>query len=65
MKYILKHKMNKVYLKYYKYLNWNHYVADVKEASLFDKRQANIRLKKFKHPENWEIIEIKERGLRK
>lgn len=56
-KYILKHKMNRVFLKFYKSLNYHHYVCDPLDATKFDKKQANIWLKKFKHPENWELVE--------
>ena len=42
-----------------KNLNYNHYVVDIKDASLFDKRQANVRLNKFNHPENWIIVAVK------
>jgi hypothetical protein len=39
-------------------LNYHHYVCDPLDATKFDKKQANIWLKKFKHPENWELVEI-------
>lgn len=60
MKYILKHKKNEVYLKYIKSIDYKHYVADVMDATLFDKKNVNIMLKKFKNPNNWEILGIKE-----
>ena len=44
--------------KFYKSLNYHHYVCDPLDATKFDKRQANIWLKKFKHPEKWELVEI-------
>lgn len=53
---ILKHKKNKVYLKILKD-GYKHYVVDVDKASRFNKRRAEIYLKKFKHPENWIMIE--------
>lgn len=57
--YVLRHKYNRVYLKYIKYLKWNHYVCDVQEATIYDKKcEATKRLNTFKHPENWEIINI-------
>jgi hypothetical protein len=56
VKYILKHKINGVFLKKYKTLNYHHYVRNILDATKFDKQQANIQLKKFKHPENWEIV---------
>lgn len=56
VKYILKHKINGVFLKKYKALNYHHYVRNILDATKFDKQQANIQLKKFKHPENWEIV---------
>ena len=61
MKYILRHKINKVYLQYVKDLDWDHYVCDSTEATEYtNKRSVKCRLNKFKHPENWEIVEVKE-----
>jgi hypothetical protein len=56
VKYILRHKINGAFLKKYKALNYHHYVRNILDATKFDKQQANIQLKKFKHPENWEIV---------
>ena len=57
--YVLRHKYNRVYLKYVKYLRWNRFVCDVGDATVYDKRYvAAKRLNQFKHPENWEIINI-------
>lgn len=61
MKYILRHKELKVYLKYLEDLDWNHYVCDATEATVFtNKRFVNCKLKKFKHPDRWEIVEVKD-----
>ena len=51
---ILKHKYNKVYLKLFSD-GFKHYVVDVDEATRFDSVKAKAVMKKFKHPENWEI----------
>lgn len=55
MEYVIRHKKNNVYLKRFENINLNHYVVDMKEATKFDRRNGNITLKKFKHPENWEL----------
>ena len=57
--YILKHKNNRVYLKYFKNIQFKHYVSDYQEATNFTKSEAKRILGKYKHPENWEIIENK------
>lgn len=56
--YILKHKVNKVYLQIFD--RGRHYVVDINKATRFTKQQANIKLKQFKHSENWEIMEVKD-----
>lgn len=56
-KYIIKHKKNKVYLKYYKDIKFKHYVLDSNEATEFTKTEAKRIINQYKHSENWEIIE--------
>ena len=58
MKCVLHHKNFKTYLKYFKKLRLKHYVLDINEATVFTKTEAKRMLEKFKHPENWEIIQI-------
>lgn len=58
MKCVLHHKNLKVYLKYFKKIKFKHYVANIKEATVFNKTDAKKMLERFKHSENWEIIEI-------
>lgn len=55
MEYVLRHKNNNVYLKRFGDIKLNHYVFNIKDATKFDRRNANSMLKKFKHPENWEL----------
>lgn len=52
---ILKHRYNRVYLKLFSD-GFKHYVVNIEEATRFDSTKAKSILKKFKHPENWEII---------
>ena len=65
MEYVIRHKKNNVYLKRFENINLNHYVVDMKEATKFDRRNANIMLKKFKHPENWDIKVVNNCEIRK
>lgn len=58
MNYVLKNKNHNTYLRYIKRLNFKHYVINQDEATVFDKTEAKKMLKKFKHPENWELIKI-------
>lgn len=55
MEYVIKHRKNNVYLKRFGNIKLNHYVVDINEATKFDRRNGNIMLRKFKHPENWEL----------
>lgn len=57
MKCVLKNKNYNTYLKYYKKIKFKHYVVDINDATIFNKTEAKEMLKKFRHPENWEIIE--------
>ena len=65
MEYVIRHKTNNVYLKRFGNIKLNHYVVDINEATKFDRRNANIMLKKFKHPENWDIKVVNNREIRK
>ena len=62
MKYLIKHKKNNVFLKYISFIKLNHYVCDCEDATLFEnKRIATKRIEKFKHPENWELIGVRDK----
>ena len=65
MEYVIRHKTNNVYLKRFGNIKLNHYVVDINEATKFDRRNVNIMLKKFKHPENWDIKVVNNREIRK
>ena len=66
MKCVLKNKNYNTYLKYYKKIKFKHYVTDIQDATIFNKTEAKQMLLKFKHPENWDIIETnKEREKEK
>lgn len=58
MKYVLRNKNTKMYLKYLKTIRFKHYVMDKAEATTLNKTEVKAMLKKFKHPENWEIIQL-------
>lgn len=61
MIYILKNKNTGVLLKYFKKIDFKHYVFTFEEATHFRTLKAAKQMKnKYKHPENWEIIKIKE-----
>ena len=55
--YLIKHKKNRVYLKYFRNIKYKHYVLDCNEATGFTKSEANKIIKKYKYPENWELVE--------
>ena len=55
---VLKHINYKTYLKYFKNIKFKHYVVDINEPTVFNKTEARRMLATFKHPENWEIIQI-------
>lgn len=64
-KYIIKHikadflKGSSMYLNYNEKDEWRHYVLDVEQATRFEgKSKARKVLKKFNHPENWDIVEV-------
>lgn len=57
MKYILKNKNQRTYLKLIN--KWKHYTISKEEATKFNITAAKAMMKKFKHNENWEMIEVK------
>ena len=60
MKYIIKNKNTGALLKYFRDIEFKHYVFTIKEATHFIKyKQAYTIKRKYKHPENWEIIRVK------
>ena len=61
--YLIKHKKNRVYLKYIKGIDYKHYVLDCNEGTGFTKSEAKRMIRDFKYPENWEmIIKVPQRG---
>ena len=58
MKYVLKNKNTKMYLKYLKAIRFKHYVINKEEATVLNTTEVKAMLNKFKHPENWEIIQL-------
>lgn len=58
MKYVLKNKNTKMYLKYFKTIRFKHYVMNKDEATVLNTTEVKAMLKKFKHPENWEIVSL-------
>ncbi len=55
--YVLKHKKNRVYLKYYKKDGFKHYVKDINNATFFEsKKEVKEILNGYKYPNNWEIL---------
>jgi len=58
MKYILRNKNTKCYLKYLKRIRFKHYTLDKEEATVFNTTEVKKMLNKFKHPENWEVIKF-------
>lgn len=58
MKYVLRNKNYGTYLKYLKDIRYKHYILNKYEATVYTLSEANKMLKRFKHPENWELIEI-------
>jgi len=58
MKCVLKNINNNTYLKYFKSIRFKHYVLNIDDATIFNKTDAKKMIERFKHPENWEIIEI-------
>jgi hypothetical protein len=58
MKYVLRNKNTKTYLKYLKTIRWKHYVLNRDEATVLNATEVKRMLKTFKHPENWEIVKV-------
>ena len=57
MKYVLKNKNQKTYLKLIN--KWKHYTISKEEATTFNITKVKAMIKKVNHSENWEIIEVK------
>ncbi len=53
--YILKHKIFHTYLC--KKYGRKRYLLDINCAERFNKKKAEERKLKFKHPENWQIVQ--------
>lgn len=60
MKYILKNKNYKTFLRYFN--GSKHFTVYKDQATRFNKKEVEKELSKLKHPENWTVIEVKERG---
>ena len=58
-KYVIMHKERKNFYARTLFIHQRHFVADVKEAKRFRYRDAQEFLRKFKHSENYKIIEVK------
>ena len=58
--YLLHHNDTKMYLKYLDDIDYKHYVRDCSDATRFTLPAAKKMRKKFKHPENWAIVRVKE-----
>ena len=58
MRYVLRNKNTKMYLKYLKAIRWKHYVLNRDEATVLNISEVKRMIKSFKHPENWEIIQL-------
>lgn len=66
MKYVVKHintnnlRHTNMFLKYYSDIDLKHCVYNIDEATHFEtKRSAKSIIRKFKHPDLWEIMEVK------
>lgn len=63
--YVLMNNNTKMFVKWFKKIDFKHYVPDIDEATKFTYQQAYQFRSKFKHPENWRIrrwkkVELKE-----
>lgn len=66
MEYVIKHintnnlRHTNVFVKYYSDIDLKHCVYNIDEATRFaTKRSAKSIIRKFKHPDLWEIMEVK------
>ena len=57
MKYVLKNKNQKTYLKLIN--KWKHYTISKEEATTFNITKVKAMIKKCNHSENLKIIEVK------
>lgn len=65
MEYVIKHintnnlRHTNVFVKYYSDIDFKHYVFKIDEATHFESRKrAKEIIRKFKHPDLWEIMEV-------
>ena len=66
MKYVVKHinintlRHTNIFLKYYSDIDFKHYVFKLEEATHFEtKKRAKAMIRKFKHPDLWEIVGVR------
>lgn len=67
MKYVVKHininnlRHTNIFLKYFSDIDFKHYVFNIDDATHFKTRKrAKEMIRKFKHPDLWEIVGIKD-----
>lgn len=67
MKYVVKHintnnlRHTNMFLKYFSDIDFKHYVFRIDEATHFEsKKRAKEIMRKFKHPDLWEIVGVKD-----
>lgn len=65
MEYVIKHintnnlRHTNMFLKYFSDIDFKHYVFKINEATHFESRKrAKEIIRKFKHPDLWEIMEV-------
>lgn len=63
--YVLVNNNTKMFLKWFRNIDFKHYVFDIEEATKFTYQQAYQIKIKYKHPENWRIRRWKKIKLTK
>lgn len=63
--YVLVNNNTGMYLKWFRDINFKHYVIDIEEASKLTYQQAYQIKNKYNHPENWRIKRWKKIKLTK
>lgn len=65
MEYVIKHintnnlRHTNMFLKYFSDIDFKHYVFKINESTHFESRKrAKEIIRKFKHPDLWEIMEV-------
>lgn len=53
--YVIMNKKTEMYLKWFKDINFKHYVKDINEASKYTFKEAEKIKNKYNYPENWKI----------